>query len=115
MNARLKSRFSLRTLFLIAAFVAVFLAGRKSHETLPDISQLFRTPPTMVPVAVASTDIPIGATILPSDIKIESWPANKVPRNIVRKSVVSVGVTSKVAIFVGEPISESHVNLPSTE
>ena len=110
MNQTRRARFSLRTLFFLAAFVAVFFAGRKSHDTLPDISRLFRKTPPTVPVFVTINDIPVGENIHPSDLRVERWPRSQVPQNVIRKPVSSVGMKTRVAIYKGEPISQRHVS-----
>ena len=73
--------FALRNLFLLVAFVAVFLAGRKSFEEFPDISNLNTR---LIPIYVVHRDISANTRLTKNDFKVERWPADKVPLNAIR-------------------------------
>lgn len=92
---------------LAAGLGAAFLVQRPSEGPAP--AAKVEAAPT-VPVLVAATDIPVGNTVTPNDIRWIDWPLASVPSGIVRKDEAPeaekelTGQVARYAILAAEPI-----------
>lgn len=58
----------------------------------------------MVPILVAKVDMPMGETINPTNVKLESWPQDSMPDGVLTKLSEIEGRRLRAEIFAGEPI-----------
>ena len=87
---------------LLIAFVAVFLAGRRSQKDFPDLASVWRQHTT--PVYVVRRDISPSESLQQADFTLEHWPTDKVPANLVVTVSELIGAKPNVSLYTGEPL-----------
>jgi len=65
-------------------------------------------------VVVATKDLEIGSTIQPSDLRVESWPADKVPQGSFSEIEKLVERVPLHRILANEPVSERRLAPPGS-
>ena len=60
----------------------------------------------VVPVVVASGDLPAGAVLSPDDVEVASWPPRMVPAGTVRSPAELTGRALAGAVRAGEPVTD---------
>lgn len=68
----------------------------------------------MAEIAVAAKDLPIGAAIKPTDVKVETWPSNKIPEGAVVDPSLLVTRVVINRVLVNEPIVERRLAPPGS-
>ena len=105
-----RHRYALRHLFLLMAFVAAFLAGRKSHEICPDLTGRL-VPTTDVRIYVVRRNVSAYENVQRSDFDVVYWPAHEAPKTAVANVNEIRGAKLKVAMFTGEPLLRNNLIL----
>ena len=90
-----------RVLASLLAVAALVLAVRPT--TGPAASA---TGPSVVPVVVASTDLPAGSVVGQDDLEVADWPADLVPTGAVESPGGLTGRTLAGALAAGEPVTD---------
>ncbi|HEY1473172.1 MAG TPA: Flp pilus assembly protein CpaB [Pseudolabrys sp.] len=106
------ARLVVLTVAIAAGGVAAMLAGRS--EKPPEVKVVPAAPQiAMVDVLVAKSDISMGQTVSPGDVRWQEWPANAATGNFIRRSdrpnaVESLaGSVARYPFVGGEPIREA--------
>ena len=106
------ARLVVLTVAIAAGGVAAMLAGRS--EKPPEVKMAPAAPQmAMVDVLVAKSDINMGQTVSPGDVRWQEWPAAAASGNFIRRSdrptaIENLAGTVARAPFVnGEPIREA--------
>jgi pilus assembly protein CpaB len=81
---------------LVAAIGITQVLAKRNTEPSNGVS--------MQPVLVAVRDIPMGRTIEPADVKVESWPQGKAPPGTLTKVEDAAGHLARGMIIAGEAI-----------
>jgi Flp pilus assembly protein CpaB len=92
-----------RVAAVLLAAAALFLALR------PAGGPAAARPPTAVPVAVAASDLPAGATLSASDVAIARLPPEAVPRGVVPDAGPLVGRVLAGGMRAGEPLTDARL------
>jgi pilus assembly protein CpaB len=94
-----------------AGGVAAMLAGRS--EKPPEVKPAAATTPDTVDVLVAKSDIGMGTSLTPAELKWQPWPASAAGGNFIRKSdrpdaiEKLAGQVARAPFVLGEPIREA--------
>jgi Flp pilus assembly protein CpaB len=89
-----------RAAAVLLAVAALFLALRPAPSTAT------ARPPTAVPVAVAASDLPAGATLSTRDVAVARLPPEVVPRGAVPDVPPLIGRVLAGAVRAGEPLTD---------
>ena len=105
------ARLVVLTVAIAAGGVAAMLAGRS--EKPPEVKTAPAPKIATVDVLVAKSDIAMGQTVSPGDVRWQDWPANAATGNFIRKTdrpnaIEALSGSIARAPFVGgEPIREA--------
>ena len=92
-----------RVAAVLLAVSALFLALRPVGVAAP------ARPPAAVPVAVAASDLPAGATLSASDVAVARLPPEAVPRGVVPDARPLVGRVLAGGVRAGEPLTDARL------
>jgi pilus assembly protein CpaB len=105
------ARIVVLTIALGAGGLAALLAGRSQRP--PPVKHLAAPSVASVDVLVAKSDIPVGATLSPSDLQWQAWPTSAKSGNFIRKNSQPnaiekmSGLIARAPFVAGEPIREA--------
>jgi pilus assembly protein CpaB len=105
------ARLVVLTVAIAAGGVAAMLAGRTEKPVEVKVAPVPRM--ATVDVLVAKSDIPMGQTISPGDVRWQEWPAEAATGNFIRKtdrpSAIEnlAGSIARAPFVNGEPIREA--------
>lgn len=91
-------------LLVSAVFYQIAVRGRSSPQE----------PTGSVEVVVAARDLDIGATVGPTDLRLEEWPANRVPEDGFRELDEVVEGVPVARILAGEPVMRRRLAPPGS-
>jgi pilus assembly protein CpaB len=89
-----------RVLATLLAVAALVLAVRPPASTTAAAGH------PVVPVVVASGDLPAGAVLTPEDLEVASWPPRLVPAGAGASAADLTGRTLAGALRAGEPVTD---------
>jgi pilus assembly protein CpaB len=96
--------------FLVLAAIAAMLASLVVYSSLKkkdlEVQQALAT---TQPIVVAARDIPIGAKIDSSMIKMARWPRNELPPGAITESTSVIGGVARAEFVQNEPIVASRL------
>jgi len=105
------ARLVVLTVAIAAGGVAAMLAGRSDKP--PEVKTVLAPQLTTVDVLVAKSDIGMGQTVSPADVRWQEWPITAATGNFIRKSErpdaieTTSGSIARYPFVSGEPIREA--------
>lgn len=90
-------------LLVSAVFYQIAVRGRSPQE-----------PTGSVEVVVAARDLDIGATVGPADLRLEEWPANRIPEDGFHELDEVVKGVPVARILAGEPVMRRRLAPPGS-
>ncbi|HKK08796.1 MAG TPA: Flp pilus assembly protein CpaB [Gemmatimonadota bacterium] len=87
----------------LAAYLAITFLGRSKQQ------EQAGTQPRQVQVAVAAKDLPVGAILKPTDVKLVPWPAEAVPAGYATSVEEVVGRGVITGVKTNEPLLASRL------
>lgn len=102
------ARLAVLAIALAAGGTAAFLMSRAKPEIVTEAA--ITLPANTVDVLVAATDISLGRSLQPGDIRWMPWPAESLPAGVIRKDQEEnaqkdiAGSFARIAVVANEPI-----------
>jgi pilus assembly protein CpaB len=91
-------------LLVSAVFYQIAVRGRSSPQEATGSQE----------VVVATRDLDIGATVGPADLRLEQWPANRIPEDSFREIDEVVEGVPVARILSGEPVMRRRLAPPGS-
>ncbi|MGL4438891.1 MAG: Flp pilus assembly protein CpaB [Bosea sp. (in: a-proteobacteria)] len=102
---------------LLSAVAAYMLMGRGPAPAPVTVVQE-AAPARTVEILVAASDLPLGNTIVQSDVRWQSWPQDSVPTGLIRKEEAAIldkeviGALVRSSFIASEPIRREKLIKP---